>query len=102
LPNNEGKCVPHACFIYFEAYEYLHSCPTVSLFWNGSWQVTIYSNVQKQRDVLKRVLQCSSSFRISFFLNFNSLSSVIFGATAVYPSSGFDAGAALAACQNEK
>ncbi|CAB3989761.1 AMP-binding [Paramuricea clavata] len=37
-----------------------------------------------------------------FGMVLGSLSSIIFGATAVYPSAGFDARAALAACQNEK
>jgi hypothetical protein len=53
---------------------------------------------------LNLILQFGSVFLIFLHvsLSFNSLSSVIFGATAVYPASGFDARAALAACQNEK
>ncbi|CAB4026582.1 AMP-binding, partial [Paramuricea clavata] len=37
-----------------------------------------------------------------FGMVLGSLISIIFGATAVYPSAGFDARAALAACHNEK
>ena len=63
------------------------------MFWNGSWQVSI--------------ILMGSNFEVFtsplfYIVLFNSLTSVVFGATAVYPSAGFHAQAALAACQNEK